>query len=91
MATLSAGSDAHSGFECPPINLIYSHYHNAIRAELTRLSQNANELEKLSSGKLGDRLAALRTQCRFLEKIYKYHSCVEDEVSEGSPFFRLLR
>ena len=80
MASLSAGSDANSGFECPPINLIYSHYHNAIRTELTRLSKNANDLENTTTGKLGDRLAALRTQCRFLEKIYKYHSCVEDEV-----------
>ena len=83
MASLSAGSDAHSGFECPPINLIYSHYHNAIRAELSRLSQNANELEKVTTAKLAERLAALRTQCRFLEKIYKYHSSVEDEVSRG--------
>lgn len=83
MASLS-GSDAQSGFECPPINLIYSHYHNAIRAELARLSKNANELEKVSVGKLSDRLGALRTQCRFLEKIYKYHSSVEDEVRQPS-------
>lgn len=84
MASLSAGSDAHSGFECPPINIIYSHYHNAIRAELSRLANNVNELEKLTTGKLAERLAALRTQCRFLEKIYKYHSSVEDEVSPGT-------
>lgn len=82
MGTLS-GSDAHSGFECPPINLIYSHYHNAVRAELDRLSENASELEKVSAGKVGDRLIALRTQCRFLEKIYKYHSSVEDEVCKA--------
>ena len=80
MASLS-GSDAQSGYECPPINLIYSHYHNAIRGELARLSKNANELEQLAVGKLADQLLSLRSQCRFLEKIYKYHSSVEDEVS----------
>ena len=85
MGSLS-GSEAQSGFEAPPINLIYSHYHNSIRAELDRLSQNANELEEwVSVGKCTDRLLAFRSQCRFLEKIYKYHSSVEDEVGQAKP------
>lgn len=73
-------SDGASRLECPPINLIYSHYHNAIRSELSRLTTNTNELESLPHGRLVGHLQDLKTQFRFLEKIYKYHSSVEDEV-----------
>ena len=75
-----AVSDTSSALSCPPINLIYSHYHNAIRSELDRLSKTVNKLEKSSVSKLADRLLALKTQYRFLAKVYKYHSSVEDEV-----------
>jgi zinc finger-like protein len=74
-------SDGASRLECPPINLIYSHYHNAIRAELSRLSINTSKLESSCAGDLVEYLRELKTQFRFLEKIYKYHSSVEDEVS----------
>lgn len=74
-------ADISSVLRCPPINLIYLHYHNAIRAELNRLSKSVNELEKSSPTKVTDRLSVLKTQYRFLEKVYKYHSSVEDEVN----------
>ena len=80
MAELKETSDGASRLECPPINLIYSHYHNAIRSELSRLTSNTNELESLTQGKLLGHLKDLKTRFRFLEKIYKYHSSVEDEV-----------
>lgn len=68
-----------SVLRCPPINLIYLHYHNAIRSELDRLSKSVNELERADAA-LGKSLAALKSQYRFLEKVYRYHSSVEDEV-----------
>lgn len=77
-------TDTSSGLRCPPMNLIYLHYHNAIRAELDRVASSVNELEKAPTSDISDRLSALKKQYRFLEKIYKYHSSVEDEVTPVS-------
>lgn len=79
--SVTSTSDASSGLKCPPINLIYLHYHSSIRAELDRMLKAVTALESEKEENLGDRLTGLKRQCRFLEKVYKYHSSVEDEVS----------
>ena len=62
-------------------NLIYLHYHSSIRAELDRMLKAVIALESAQEEHLGEKLTALKRQCRFLEKVYKYHSNVEDEVT----------
>ena len=74
-------SDVSSGVKCPPINLIYLHYHSSIRAELDRMLKAVTALESAAEEELAENLTALKRQCRFLEKVYKYHSNVEDEVA----------
>ena len=43
-------------------------------------------LESAAEEELAENLTALKRQCRFLEKVYKYHSNVEDEVALYSPW-----
>ncbi|GIL45357.1 hypothetical protein Vafri_2604 [Volvox africanus] len=63
----------------PPINFIYGHFHNSIRAELSILADRVRSLEVPTEG-VGSMLSDLRERYKFLEQIYKYHSAVEDEV-----------
>ena len=71
------------GFQ--PINYIYLHLHDSIRAELDTLASAVLQLQVAGSQagavELREPLSALRDRYRFLEQIYKYHSSVEDEVS----------
>ncbi|GIL78726.1 hypothetical protein Vretimale_373 [Volvox reticuliferus] len=63
----------------PPINFIYGHFHNSIRAELSLLADRVRSLEVPVEG-VGSMLSDLRARYKFLEQVYKYHSAVEDEV-----------
>ena len=67
----------------PPINFIYGHFHNSIRAELGLLAERVRSLEAPGEG-VGEMLADLRERYKFLEQVYKYHSTVEDEVRRAS-------
>jgi hypothetical protein len=53
-------------------------FHQAIRAELERLHQDALAIEKGSEKEID----ALRSRYLFLRAVYKHHSRAEDEVSE---------
>lgn len=64
----------------PPINFIYAHFHNAIRAELDALAALVRSLEAPGDAGIEGRLQELKDSYRFLEQVYKYHSAVEDEV-----------
>jgi zinc finger-like protein len=81
---MTSGAAAAAGEPPPPINYIYSHLHDSIRAELDTLAAAVLALQQAgaSSGGAGLRseLAALQERYRFLEQVYKYHSSVEDEV-----------
>jgi zinc finger protein-like protein len=68
---------------CPPINFFYSHFHNAIRAELDAVSDSVSCLDSIEDVELPSALAGLKTRYHFLEQVYKYHSSVEDEVGVG--------
>ncbi|EFJ48814.1 hypothetical protein VOLCADRAFT_60154 [Volvox carteri f. nagariensis] len=63
----------------PPINFIYGHFHNSIRAELHLLADRVRSLEVPAEG-VELMLSDLRERYKFLEQVYKYHSTVEDEV-----------
>ena len=64
-----------------PVNFVYLHVHNAIRQELLALEAGVKELlSELEDDALLGKLAALKERYTFLERIYKYHSSVEDEV-----------
>lgn len=64
-----------------PVNFVYLHVHNAIRSELVSLEAGVKELVSETDGDaLLTKLAALKERYTFLERIYKYHSSVEDEV-----------
>jgi hypothetical protein len=64
-----------------PVNFVYLHVHNAIRSELVSLEAGVKELvSETASDALLTKLAALKERYTFLERIYKYHSSVEDEV-----------
>ena len=64
-----------------PVNFVYLHVHNAIRSELVSLEAGVKELvSETASDALLIKLAALKERYTFLERIYKYHSSVEDEV-----------
>jgi hypothetical protein len=64
-----------------PVNFVYLHVHNAIRSELVSLEAGVKELVSEADGAaLSTKLAALKERYTFLERIYKYHSSVEDEV-----------
>lgn len=67
-----------------PIQFIYTHLHDAIRAELDFLGQQVLALEPALDGNantaLEHSLTLLKTRYKFLTNIYKYHSSVEDEV-----------
>lgn len=68
-----------------PVNFVYLHVHNAIREELVSLEAGVKELlSETDEGALAHKLAALKERYTFLERIYKYHSSVEDEVG-GLP------
>jgi hypothetical protein len=72
-----------AGGRFAPIRFIYSHFHNAIRAELDLLAARVKGLEAQQAsagGSVEAMLAGLRTGYKFLEQVYKYHSNVEDEV-----------
>lgn len=71
---------------CPPINFIYGHFHNSLRAELSYLTDRVRSLEVLGNG-AETLLSDLLKRYKFLEQVYKYHSTVEDEVRWR---FRLL-
>lgn len=63
------------------MNFVYLHVHNAIREELVGLEAGVKELLSEADGAaLAHKLAALKERYTFLERIYKYHSSVEDEV-----------
>lgn len=68
----------------PPINYIYTHLHDSIRAELDTLAEAVTALQAAGAASggagLGEGLRALRERYHFLEQVYKYHSSVEDEV-----------
>lgn len=68
----------------PPINYIYTHLHDSIRAELDTLAEAVTALQAAGAANggagLGEGLRALRDRYHFLEQVYKYHSSVEDEV-----------
>jgi hypothetical protein len=64
-----------------PVNFVYLHVHNAIRSELVSLEAGVKDLVSETNGEaLTTKLAALKERYTFLERIYKYHSSVEDEV-----------
>jgi zinc finger-like protein len=63
----------------PPINFIYGHFHNSIRADLSFLADRVRSLEVPTEG-VELMLRDLRERYKFLEQVYKYHSTVEDEV-----------
>ncbi len=64
-----------------PVNLLYLHFHDAIRAELVSLETALGELEAATAlGTLSTDLLALKDRYVFLQQIYGYHSNVEDEV-----------
>lgn len=65
---------------CAPINLIYQHFHNSIRAELDALSELARGLDGAAGTGLEHLLQSLRSRYQFMEQVYRYHSSVEDEV-----------
>ena len=64
-----------------PINFIYTHFHNVIRAELDALAAKVRSLEGPTESDIELQLQELKDRYRFLEQVYKYHSAVEDEVS----------
>lgn len=74
----------------PPINYIYTHLHDSIRAELDTLATAVLHLQQADArgAELCDGLRELRYRWRFLEKVYKYHSSVEDEASRPAPRHR---
>ena len=64
-----------------PLNLLYLHFHDAIRAELVSLETALGKLEATTTvGTLTLDLLALKDRYVFLQQIYGYHSNVEDEV-----------
>lgn len=66
------------------MNFVYLHVHNAIRDELLVLEAGVKELlRQRQPEQLQEGLAALRERYTFLERVYKYHSSVEDEVSSA--------
>ncbi len=65
-----------------PIQFIYKHLHDAIRAELDFLGQQVHALDGNANMTLEHSLTLLKTRYKFLTNIYKYHSSVEDEVRE---------
>ena len=65
---------------CPPIKLVYYHFHNAIRAELDALAGAVLALEPLDGSALLAQLQLLKRRYQFLEQVYSIHSSVEDEV-----------
>jgi len=69
-----------AGDACPPIKLVYFHFHNAIRGELDDLARDVLALEPLAGLALLSRLAAVKERYQFLEQVYSIHSSVEDEV-----------
>ena len=68
---------------CPPINFLYSRFHDSIRSELDALSHKVLALDHSAEQGLLDRLLALKERYHFLEQVYKYHSSVEDEVGHA--------
>lgn len=63
-----------------PINFLYGHLHNSIRAELDTLSSCVLSLEPEKDQELLGRLQRLKERYGFLKQVYAYHSSVEDEV-----------
>ena len=83
MATVclhSPSEDSLPRLPCPPINFLYSRFHDSIRSELDALSHKVLALDHTAEHGLLDRLLALKERYHFLEQVYKYHSSVEDEV-----------
>lgn len=78
-----------SGAPPAPLRFFYTHLHDAIKAELESLSQFLRALD--ISGEVDSSLLQLKRRYRFLEQVYKYHSNVEDEVSEADPFSSFLQ
>jgi hypothetical protein len=86
-----------------PARFLYQHLHDAIRSELAALVDGVATLEGDGAGagatagappppSPGAALAAVRARCRFLARVYKYHSAVEDEVrGKGSEAGRWRR
>ena len=69
-----------------PINVLYKHFHDAIRAELVSLETALSRLDAATvSGTLSTDLLALKDRYVFLQQIYGYHSNVEDEVRPCLP------
>lgn len=83
LLTVQAHAPSPVGFQpqtsFPPINFIYGHFHNSIRAELSLLADRVRSLEVPAEG-VESMLTDLRERYKFLEQVYKYHSAVEDEV-----------
>ncbi len=76
-----------------PVNFVYLHVHNAIRDELLVLEAGVKDLLRQEQPEqLQAEVSALRERYTFLERIYKYHSSVEDEASTGrtQPFQSVL-
>ena len=69
-----------------PINVLYKHFHDAIRAELILLEAALGRLDAgAHTGTLRQDLQKLKDRYAFLQQIYGYHSSVEDEVSRRTP------
>lgn len=82
-AAMSLVSQPSAASSFSPIHFIYTHLHNAIRAELDFLGQQVQALEPaldVQANDLERHLTSLNTRYKFLTNIYKYHSSVEDEV-----------
>jgi zinc finger-like protein len=80
VAPVGAGGGLGMPWGYPPINLIYQHFHNSIRAELDALSELAKGLDGAAGAPLQELLQSLRVRYQFMEQVYRYHSSVEDEV-----------
>lgn len=69
-----------------PIDVLYKHFHDAIRAELVSLEAALSRLDAAAaSGTLTSELQSLKDRYIFLQQIYNYHSSVEDEVCTPPP------
>lgn len=73
-------SNSPDSWRYPPINIIYQHFHDSIRAELGRLAGLACDLERATGSEVEVVLRALKERYQFMEQVYRYHSSVEDEV-----------
>jgi len=76
-APAAAGGEA----EYPPINFVYKHLHDAMRAELESIAALMASLEASAQEEaVVQQLETIQARFQLLGQINRYHSCVEDEV-----------